>query len=274
MGPFVNDEYSDVTFALYAVEAPGMPPRLLTREAEKLRQRLLHVAGVKKVDILGERPERIFVEFSYARLATLGVGARDIFEALQRQNAVTPAGSIDTNGPRVFVRLDGAYDDLQKIRDTPIVSGGRTLKLSDVADVERGYEDPATFLIRHNGEPALMLGIVMQDGWNGLDLGEALEAEQKKISAELPTGLTFTKVTDQAVNIREAVDEFMLKFFVALGVVMVVGLVSLGWRVGIVVAAAVPLTLAVVFVIMLDTGRAFDRITLGALIISLGLAGR
>ena len=98
MGPFVNDEYSDVTFALYAVEAPGMPPRLLTREAEKLRQRLLHVAGVKKVDILGERPERIFVEFSYARLATLGVGARDIFEALQRQNAVTPAGSIDTNG--------------------------------------------------------------------------------------------------------------------------------------------------------------------------------
>ena len=154
-----------------------MPPRLLTREAEKLRQRLLHVPGVKKVDILGERPERIFVEFSYARLATLGVGARDIFDALQRQNAVTPAGSIDTNGPQVFVRLDGAYDDLQKIRDTPIVSGGRTLKLSDVADVERGYEDPATFLIRHNGEPALMLGIVMQDGWNGLDLGKALEAE-------------------------------------------------------------------------------------------------
>src|SRR3954471_17212883 len=271
MGPFVNDEYSDVTFALYAVEAPGMPPRLLTREAEKLRQRLLHVAGVKKVDILGERPERIFVEFSYARLATLGVGARDIFDALQRQNAVNPAGSIDTNGPQVFVRLDGAYDDLQKIRDTPIVSGGRTLKLSDVAQVERGYEDPATFLIRHNGEPALMLGIVMQDGWNGLDLGKALEAEQKAISAELPTGLTFSKVTDQAVNIREAVDEFMLKFFVALGVVMVVGLVSLGWRVGLVVAAAVPLTLAVVFVIMLDTGRAFDRITLGALIISLGL---
>ena len=177
MGPFVNDEYSDVTFALYAVEAPGMPPRLLTREAEKLRQRLLHVAGVKKVDILGERPERIFVEFSYARLATLGIGARDIFDALQRQNAVTPAGSIDTNGPQVFVRLEGAYDDLQKIRDTPIVSGGRTLKLSDVAEVERGYEDPATFLIRHNGEPALMLGIVMQDGWNGLDLGKALEAE-------------------------------------------------------------------------------------------------
>ena len=123
-GPFINDEYSDVIFAVYALEAHGMPPRELTREAETLRQRLLHVPGVKKVNIQGERPERIFVEFSYARLANLGVPPRDIFGALQRQNAVTPAGSIDTNGPQVFMRLDGAYDDLQKIRDTPIAAGG------------------------------------------------------------------------------------------------------------------------------------------------------
>src|SRR5438309_6099787 len=270
-GPFVNDEYSDVTFALYALEAHGLPPRLLARQAETLRQRLLHVAGVKKVNILGERPGRIFVEFSYARLATLGIRARDIFDALARQNAVTPAGSIDTNGPQVFVRLDGAYDDLQKIRDTPIAAGGRVLKLADIADVKRGYEDPATFLIRHNGEPALVLGVVMKDGWNGLDLGRSLEAEQQKISQALPAGFAFSKITDQAVNIHEAVDEFMLKFFVALAVIMVVSLVSLGWRVGIVVAAAVPLTLAAVFVIMLLTGRVFDRITLGALILGLGL---
>ena len=110
LGPFFNDEYSDVTFALYAVEAHGMPPRLLTREAEVLRQRLLHVPGVQKVSILGERPERIFVDFSYPRLATLGVQPGDIFAALQRQNAVTPAGSIETRGPQVFLRLDGAYD--------------------------------------------------------------------------------------------------------------------------------------------------------------------
>ncbi|WP_029918613.1 efflux RND transporter permease subunit, partial [Nevskia soli] len=271
LGPFINDEYSDVTFAVYALKSPGMPPRQLVRQAESLRQRLLHVAGVKKVDILGERPEKIFVEFSYARLATLGIGARDIFDALQRQNMVTPAGSVDTNGPQVFVRLDGAYDDVQKIRDTPIVAGGRALKLSDVADVKRGYEDPATFLIRHNGEPALVLGVVMQDGWNGLDLGKSLDSEERKIATELPVGLTFTKISDQAVNIREAVDEFMLKFFVALGVVMVVSLLSLGWRVGIVVAAAVPLTLAAVLVIMTITGRVFDRITLGALILALGL---
>ena len=144
LGPFVNDEYSDVTFALYALKAPGMPRRLLVRQAETIRQQLLHVPGVKKVNILGERPERIFVEFSYPRLVTLGITAQDIFAALRNQNAVTPAGSIDTKGPQVFVRLDGAYDDLQKIADTPIVAGGRNLKLSDVAKVRRGYEDPPT----------------------------------------------------------------------------------------------------------------------------------
>lgn len=270
-GPFVNDEYSDVIFAVYALEAHGMPPRELTREAETLRQQLLHVPGVKKVNIQGERPERIFVEFSYARLANLGVTPRDIFGALQRQNAVTPAGSIDTNGPQVFIRLDGAYGDLQAIRNTPIAAGGRTLKLSDIAEVKRGYEDPPTFLIRHDGEAALVLDVVMQDGWNGLVLGRALNAEEKQITHTLPAGVRFTKVVDQAVNIREAVGEFMLKFFVALAVIMIVSLISLGWRVGVVVAGAVPLTLAAVFVLMLLTGRVFDRITLGALVIGLGL---
>lgn len=270
-GPFINDEYSDVTFALYSVEAHGLPLRALTRESEVLRQRFLHVPGVKKIDILGERPERIFVEFSYPRLATLGVSPQQIFDALTRENAVTPAGSIDTQDQQVFVRLDGALNDLQKIRDTPIVAGGRTLSLSDVADVKRGYEDPATFMIRHNGEDALLLSVVMREGWNGLELGKALEAERKHAAQELPAGIVLSKVTDQAVNITEAYDEFMLKFCVALCVVMIVSLISLGWRVGIVVAAAVPLTLAITFVIMLGTGRAFDRITLGALILALGL---
>lgn len=271
IGPFINDEYADVTFALYTVQGDRMPPRQLTREAESLRQRLLHVPGVKKVDILGERPERIFVEFSYAKLATLGISAATIFDALNRQNVVTASGSIDTNGPQVFVRVEGAYDDLQKIADTPIVAGGRVLKLSDIAEVKRGYEDPATFLIRHNGEPAMVLGVVMQDGWNGLDLGKALDAEEAQIAKTLPVGLSFSKIIDQAENIRESVDEFMLKFFVALAVVMIVSFASLGFRVGIVVAAAVPLTLAAVFVIMMYTGRNFDRITLGALILALGL---
>ena len=270
-GPIINDEYSDVVFAIYAIEAQGLPDRLLLRQAETVRQRLLHVAGVKKVDILGERPQQIFINFSYARLATLGVSARDVFAALQRQNAVTRAGSIDTSGPQIFIRLDGALDDLQKIRDTPIVAGGRVLKLSDIAEVERGYEDPPTFLTRHNGKAALFLDVVMQELWNGLKLGEALRDAEKTLGADLPAGVSLTKITDQTDNIQEAVGEFMLKFVVALGVVMVVCLISLGWRVGVVVAAAVPLTLAMVLVIMVVTGRFFDRITLGALILSLGL---
>lgn len=270
-GPFVNDEYSDVSFALYALQAQGMPMRDLVRQAETIRQDLLHVPGVKKINILGERAEQIFVEFSYAKLATLGISMQEIAGALQRQNTVTPAGSIDTRGPQVFLRFDGAYNSIQTIADTPIVAGGRTLKLSDVAEVRRGYEDPPTYIIRHDGEPALLLSVVMQQGWNGLDLGEALEDRSAAIAKTLPLGISFEKVSDQAVNINAAVGEFMMKFAMALGVVLLVSLISLGWRVGIVVAAAVPLTLAVVFLIMLETGRFFDRITLGALILALGL---
>jgi multidrug efflux pump subunit AcrB len=271
IGPFVNDEYSDVSFALYSVEAPGMPLRKLTRVAEELRQRLLHVPGVKKVDIVGEQQERIFVELSYSRLTMLGISPADVFSALARQNAVTPAGSVDTDGPQVFVRLDGAYGDLDAIRDTPIVAGQQSFKLSDIAVVTRGYEDPTTFVIRHNGEPSLLLSVVMKEGWNGLELGDALRAESERISSDLPLGVSLKKITDQAVNISSAVNEFMVKFAMAVGVVLLVSLLSLGWRVGIVVVAAIPLTLGAVFVIMMTTDRVFDRITLGALIISLGL---
>ncbi|KPZ27454.1 efflux RND transporter permease subunit [Pseudomonas coronafaciens] len=271
IGPMVNDEYSDVTFALFALKAKGEPQRVLVREAETMRQRLLHVPGVKKVNIVGEQPERIYVEFSHERLATLGISPQEVFTALHNQNALTAAGSVETRGPQVFIRLDGAFDELQKIRDTPIVAQGRTLKLSDIATVKRGYEDPATFMIRNGGEPALLLGIVMRDGWNGLDLGQALDHETSAINAELPLGMSLSKVTDQAVNISSAVDEFMIKFFVALLVVMLVCFISMGWRVGIVVAAAVPLTLAMVFVIMAMSGKNFDRITLGSLILALGL---
>ncbi|SFN21402.1 Multidrug efflux pump subunit AcrB [Candidatus Pantoea varia] len=271
IGPMINDEFSDVTFALLALKAKGEPQRLLVREAESLRQRLLHLPGVKKVNIIGEQSERIYVSFSHDRLATLGITPQTIFAALNDQNVLTPAGSIDTRGPQVFIRLDGAFDKLEKIRETPIVAQGRSLKLADVATVTRGYEDPATFMVRNQGEPALLLGIVMRDGWNGLELGKALAAETAGINQAMPLGMSLTQVTDQSVNIRSAVDEFMVKFVVALLVVMVVCFVSMGWRVGVVVAAAVPLTLAVVFVVMEASGKNFDRITLGSLILALGL---
>lgn len=271
IGPMINDEFSDVTFALFALKAKGEPQRQLVRDAEGLRQQLLHVPGVKKVNIIGEQAERIYIAFSHDRLATMGLSPQDIFNALNSQNALAAAGAIETRGAQIFIRLDGAFDELQKIRDTPLVAKGKTLTLSDVATVERGYEDPPTMLIRNQHEPALLLGIVMREGWNGLALGKALDAETAKINDSLPLGMTLTKVTDQSVNIRSSVDEFMIKFFVALLVVMVVCFVSMGWRVGVVVAAAVPLTLAVVFVVMEAAGINFDRVTLGSLILALGL---
>ncbi|HDC4806336.1 efflux RND transporter permease subunit [Enterobacter kobei] len=271
IGPMINDEFADVTFALFALKAKGEPQRQLVRDAEAMRQQLLHVPGVKKVNIIGEQAERIYIAFSHDRLATLGLSPQDIFNALNNQNALKAAGSIETRGAQMFIRLDGAFDELQKIRDTPVVAQGKTLRLSDVAMVERGYEDPPTMLIRNQNEPALLLGIVMREGWNGLALGKALDAETAKINASLPLGMTLSKVTDQSVNISSAVDEFMIKFFVALLVVMVVCFVSMGWRVGVVVAAAVPLTLAVVFVVMEAAGINFDRVTLGSLILALGL---
>jgi len=271
LGPFINDEYSDISFALYALQVPGLPHRLVVREAERLRQRLLVLPGVQKVNIVGEQAERIYVRFDNARLATLGVGAPVLFDALRNQNIVASAGEIQTRGPALFVRVDHGYNELEALRATPVTVNGRTLALGELATVEGGYEDPPTFQVINGGEPALELSVVMQRGWNGLKLGATLESEAKAINAELPVGASFIKISDQAENIREAVGEFSLKFAVALVVVIVVCFVALGFRVGLVVAATVPLTLAAVFLIMAATGRAFDRITLGALILSLGL---
>ncbi|MFI5318055.1 MAG: efflux RND transporter permease subunit [Myxococcota bacterium] len=270
-GPFFNDEYSDVYFALYALDAGQMPHRQQVLLAERLRQRLLRVPGVKKVNILGEQGQRIFVEFSYERLATLGVAPEQLFAALATQNSVVPSGFVETGGPRAYVRVDGAFDALERIEDVPVAANGRILRIADVAMVTRGYEDPPTYRIRHQGRPALMLGVIMERRFSGLELDAALAQEESRIDAGLPLGIRFEKVSDQASKIRSAVGEFMLKFVTALAVVMVISLLALGFRVGLVVGAAVPLTLAIVFVVMLATGREFDRITLGALILSLGL---
>jgi len=271
IGPIVNDEYSDVYFAMYSLEAKGFPHRQLVLEAEALRQRFSKISGVEKVTILGEQAPKIYVEISYKRLATLGVNATDLFYALQTQNDMTPSGFVDTAGPRVYLRLDGAINGVEAVKAIPLASGGRILKIGDVAEVTRGYEDPATKQIRHQGEPSIILALVMKKGYNGLTLGKLLNAEETEIGKELPVGIVLSKVSDQSYVIAEAFNEFMLKFVVALAVVIVVSLATMGFRVGIVVAAAVPLTIAAVFVIMLLTGKDFDRITLGALIISLGL---
>ena len=270
-GPFFDDEFSDVYFSLYALQAKGLPNRDLVKQAEDIRQQLLHVPGVQKVKILGERPQAIYVDISQARLATLGVGAQDIIAALRGRNDVAPSGSVDTSGPRVQLRLDNGLTSIDDVRNVTLNVQGRLLRIGDFADVRKGYEDPPSFEIDHAGQPTVVLGVVMAPRYNGLTLGKALDREEDSVRARLPLGLSITKIADQAKAIHHSVDEFMVKFMMALGVVMLVSLVALGFRVGLVVAAAVPLTLAIVFVVMLVTGRDFDRVTLGALIISLGL---
>ncbi|WP_116968983.1 efflux RND transporter permease subunit [Blastomonas sp. UPD001] len=271
IGPLVNDEYSDLYFALFALTGKNVPQRQLVVEAEAIRTRILAVPGVKKVRLIGEQPQRIYVELSYRRLATLGIGPEAVLSALSTQNSVEAVGEVQTGAQTVTLRPESGFDDLDRVRDTPIAADGRSFTLGDIAEVRRGYEEPASYLVRHKTEPAVMLGVVMRERWNGSQLGDDLGEVTEAIQSELPLGLSLTQVSDQARNIAEAYGEFMLKFAVALAVVMVVSLMALGVRVGIVVAAAVPLTLAVVFVIMLVTGRDFDRITLGALILSLGL---
>ena len=271
IGPIVNDEYSDVYFALFALQAKAMPQRDLVAQAETVRARLLAVPGVKKVTLIGEQKQRIFVDVSYRRLATLGLGPNAVLDALTAQNALGPSAVLQTGAQSVQLRMNGGFDDLDAVRATPISAGGSVFRLGDIADVRHGTEDPPTFQVRHAGAPALMLGVVMRERWNGSRLGTDLAQATGAIRSTLPLGLNLTQVSDQSRNIAEAYGEFMFKFAVALAVVMVVSLIALGFRVGLVVAAAVPLTLAAVFVIMLVTGRDFDRLTLGALILSLGL---
>ena len=271
IGPILNDEYSDVYFALYALKARGLPHRELVLMAEDIRQQLLSVSGVEKVNILGEQEQRIYVEISYQKLATLGIPVSAFFQALQLQNDVTPSGFVDTTGPRIYIRLDGAIDSIEAVKSIPVVANGRIIRIDDIADVKRGYVDPTVTSIHHQGDPALILGVVMKKNYNGLTLGKNLEDEDIRIQKSLPLGIELSKVSDQSHVISEAIHEFMIKFFVALAVVMIVSLSTLGVRVGVVVAAAVPLTLAAVFIVMMTTGRDFDRITLGALILSLGL---
>lgn len=271
IGPFFNDEFSDTYFALYALQAEGLPHRQLGQAGEALRARLLTVPGVAKVTIIGEQPSRIFVEFDQSRVQSLGLSIADVTASVARANAVTSAGAVETDGPTLRVRLDGAFSSLDAIRRLPVAAGGRTLSVGDVATVTRGYADPPSYLVQHQGRPAIMLGVVMKPRWNGLKLGNALDARTAAIRDGLPLGFTMTQVANQAAVIDGAYSEFMVKFAAALGVVLIVSFWALGFRVGVVVAASVPLTLAAVFVVMLIAGRDFDRITLGALILSLGL---
>ncbi|MGA7489514.1 MAG: efflux RND transporter permease subunit, partial [Xanthobacteraceae bacterium] len=271
IGPNFNDEYGDVYSALYMLTADGLGLAELKARAEDIRQRLLRVPDVNKVDIIGERPQKIFIEFSHAKLATLGVTPQQIFDSVAKQNTVVPGGSVDTSADRINVRVTGAFSGAAAVAAVPVQADGRVFRLGDIATVRRGYEDPPTFLVREGGKPALGLGVSMQDGANIITLGKNLKAAMRTVVAELPVGIDITQIADQPHIVDESVSEFVKTFAEALMIVLAVSLLSLGWRTGIVVALSVPLVLAIVLLVMYAAGIDLHRITLGALIIALGL---
>ncbi|NMJ42086.1 efflux RND transporter permease subunit [Roseomonas sp. JC162] len=269
IGPFFDDEYSDVWSAIYAVT--GADNAELVRQAEALRARLLRVPGVDKVRIFGEQPQRIHVEVAHARLASLGLQPQAILDALARHNPVTPAGVVEGSATRLHLRVDGGFDGLAAVREVPVAANGRSLRLGDIAEVTRGFADPASSGIRQGGENAVLLAVAKQPGVNVLTLGQDLAAAMEAQRRVIPMGITVTQIVDQAHVVQESIAEFLMKFVAALGVVMLVSFLSLGFRAGIIVALSVPLTLAIVFLVMLATGMELERVTLGALILSLGL---
>ena len=270
-GPNFNDEYGDVYSALYMLSADGLTLAELKARAEDIRQRLLRVPDVNKVDIIGVRPEKIFIELNHAKLATLGVTPQQIFDSVAKQNAVVSGGSVDTSADRINVRVTGAFSGAAAIAAVPVEANGQIFRLGDIAAVKRGYEDPPTFMVREEGKPALGLGVSMQDGANIITLGENLKRAMHAVVAELPVGIEVTQIADQPHIVDDSVSEFVRTFAEALVIVLVVSFLSLGWRTGIVVALSVPLVLAIVLLVMYAASIDLHRITLGALIIALGL---
>ncbi len=268
-GPFFDDEYSDVFSAVLAVR--GADNAELVRQGERLRDRLRRLPGIEKVTLFGEQPQRIQVEISHARLATLGITPQAVLDALARHNPVTPAGTVETGSTRVHLRLPEGLDGVDSVAALPLSAEGRTLRLGDVARITRGLADPPERAIRHLGEAAVLIGLTKKPGQDVLRVGSALNAELAVIRRQLPLGLTLDTVADQPHIVRESVDEFLIKLAAALGVVLLVSFVSLGFRAGIIVALAVPLTLSFVFLFMVWRGTELERISLGALILALGL---
>src|SRR6201992_278321 len=271
LGPVVNDEFSDVDSILYMMTGDGADYAQLKKTAEGMRQRLLKVPGVTKVDLYGIQDEKIFVEFSHAKLATLGITPQALFDSLAKQNNVVPAGTVETSAQRVPLRVSGALDGVKAVAETPVESNGRVFRLGDIAAVTHGFVDPPTFMVRQEGTPALGIGVVTAKGANILELGKDVANATAEFMKAVPQGINVDQIADQPQVVEHAVSEFVHSFIEALAIVLFVSFLALGWRTGIVVALSVPLVLSIVFIVMDAMSLDLHRITLGALIIALGL---
>jgi multidrug efflux pump subunit AcrB len=271
VGPTFNDEFGDTYISLHAVSGKGFTYPELKTYAKNARDVLLRVPGVAKVDLLGTQEERIFIEVSSKVLAERGLSVADIQAALAGQNAMDPAGRIETNERSVRLDVKGAIGSVEEVRELRLRVGQQVFRLGDIAAVTRGLEDPPAGKTRYQGREAVVLGVVMANGANVTEVGAEVERTLKRIERDLPIGIELGKVSDQAHVVREAIDGFLSAFGEAIAIVLVVSFLALGWRAGLVVALTIPLVLAVTFTVMLLMGIDLHRISLGALIISLGL---
>src|SRR5215468_1506605 len=271
VGPGFNDEFGDVFGIIYGVTADGFTHRELRDYVEDVRSKLLHVPDVSKIEILGAQDEKIFVEFSMEQLATLGIDRSALIAALQAQNVVQPAGTIQTGNETLSLRVSGAFRSEQDVANVNFAVGGRMLRLSDIAQVRRGFADPPQPLFRVNGQPAIGLAIAMREGGDILALGKNIKQALAEATVDLPIGIEARLVADQAATVESAISDFMTSLWQAVAIILAASFVSLGVRPGLVIALAIPLTLVVVFSVMQLSAIDMQRISLGALIIALAL---
>ena len=270
-GPFFNDEFGDTFGTIYAFTADGFTHRELKDYVENVREELLRIHDVGKADLLGVQPERVYIEFSNKKLANLGITPQQIMDVLQQQNAQAASGVVETPSDRIYTRVSGNFRDVRALTELSVNANGRLLRLGDVADIKRDYVDPPSAQFRFNGEPAIGLAISMAKGGNMIALGQELETAMRQVRADMPIGIDVQKVADQPTVVQRSIDEFMKVLLEAVVIVLGVSFLSLGLRSGFVVALCIPLVLAITFVCMQIFGIDFQRISLGALIIALGL---
>jgi multidrug efflux pump subunit AcrB len=271
VGPGFNDDFGDTFGTIYGFTADGFTHRELRDYVEDIRSKLLQVRDVSKIEILGAQDERIFIDFSMKELASLGIDRNALVTALQSQNVVRPAGTIQTGNESLSIRVSGAFNSELDLMNVNFAVGGRMLRLSDIAQVRRGYADPPQPQFRVNGQPAIGLAIAMREGGDILALGKNLTRTIAEATANLPIGIQPNLVADQAITVENAISEFMTSLYQAVGIILVVSFISLGVRPGLVIAFAIPLTLVVVFSVMQMSNIDMQRISLGALIIALAL---
>jgi len=270
-GPFFNDEFGDTYAVIYAFTADGFTHRQLRDWVEAARSRLLEVKDVGKIDLVGTQDERIYIEFSARQLATLGVNRQQLLAALHSQNAVVPAGILQTPTERIVLQVSGAFRSEADIEAVNFYANNRFFTLRDIAKVTRGPADPPQPLFRFNGKPAIALAISMVKGGDVLALGRNLEAKMAETRSDLPVGIEPHLVANQPHVVEQAVGTFTKSLWEAIAIVLLVSFLSLGFRAGLVVACSIPLVLAAVFVVMEIAGISLQRISLGALVIALGL---